>query len=238
MNSTTDEHETCANCGKDENSGDLKACAACKTVKYCNRDCQIAHRSQHKKTCRKRAKEMHYEELFKLPPPKEDCPICFLPLPALNSGKKYNSCCGKIICIGCTFADAKRKGNIEEKCPFCRSPAARSGEEMNKRLERRIEVDDANASYQLGLCYRNGMYGLLQNWDKTLKLCIRAGELGCAEAYQSVGIAYHDGTSVEQDVKIGLHYTELAAKGGNFMARYQLSVIEGRSGNHLKFPTN
>ena len=145
MNSTTDEHETCANCGKDENSGDLKSCAACKTVKYCNRDCQIAHRFQHKKTCRKRAKEMHDEELFKLPPPKEDCPICFLPLPALNSGKKYNSCCGKIICIGCTFADAKRKGNIEEKCPFCRSPAARSGEEMNKRLERRIEVDDANA---------------------------------------------------------------------------------------------
>ena len=34
---------TCANCSKggEENSGDLKACTACKLVKYCNRDCQI-----------------------------------------------------------------------------------------------------------------------------------------------------------------------------------------------------
>ena len=35
----------CANCGKgEESSGDLKACTACKLVKYCNRECQIAHR--------------------------------------------------------------------------------------------------------------------------------------------------------------------------------------------------
>ena len=37
----------CANCGEgEESSGDLKACTACKMVKYCNRDCQIAHRPQ------------------------------------------------------------------------------------------------------------------------------------------------------------------------------------------------
>ena len=41
---------SCANCGKgDENGDSLKACTACKMVKYCNRECQIAHRKQHKK---------------------------------------------------------------------------------------------------------------------------------------------------------------------------------------------
>jgi len=46
----------CAACGK---AGDnLKICTACKLVKYCNRDCQISHRSKHKKECRKRAAEL------------------------------------------------------------------------------------------------------------------------------------------------------------------------------------
>ena len=43
------EIDTCACCGKEGSDG-LKACMACKMVKYCNRDCQIAHRPQHKKS--------------------------------------------------------------------------------------------------------------------------------------------------------------------------------------------
>ena len=50
---------SCANCGKGEDSsGDLKVCSGCKILKYCNRDCQIAHRPQHKKACKKRAAEL------------------------------------------------------------------------------------------------------------------------------------------------------------------------------------
>ena len=98
----------CANCGKgEESAGDLKSCTACKMVKYCNRDCQIAHRPQHKKACKKRAAELHDEKLFKQPPPKGDCPICMLLLPSLNTGWKYRSCCGKTICSGCIHAVKK-----------------------------------------------------------------------------------------------------------------------------------
>ena len=56
--------DTCAACGKEGSDG-LKACAACFMVKYCNRDCQIAHRPQHKKECKKRAAEIYDEALFK-----------------------------------------------------------------------------------------------------------------------------------------------------------------------------
>ena len=67
-NNTT---EICAKCGKE--GGSLKSCAACKLVKYCSRDCQIAHRSQHKKECRKRAADdLHDENLFKDPPSLND----------------------------------------------------------------------------------------------------------------------------------------------------------------------
>ena len=56
----------CANCGKgEEESANLKSCAACKLVKYCVRDCQATHRPQHKKACKKRAAEIYDEKLFK-----------------------------------------------------------------------------------------------------------------------------------------------------------------------------
>ena len=57
--------------GKEEGSGctptttTLKKCTACKMVKYCNRDCQVAHRARHKKECKKRAAEIYDETLFK-----------------------------------------------------------------------------------------------------------------------------------------------------------------------------
>ena len=82
---------TCANCGKgEEAAGDLKACTACKLVKYCNRDCQVAHRKQHKRECKKRAAELHDEQLFKQPPPPEDCPIAFYLYQRFTAGVDIN----------------------------------------------------------------------------------------------------------------------------------------------------
>ena len=67
----------CAACGKEGDS--LKACTACKLVKYCNRDCQISHRKQHKKECKKRAAEIYDEKLFKQPHLKKNVlSVCYL----------------------------------------------------------------------------------------------------------------------------------------------------------------
>ena len=93
----------CAACGK-EGGDSLKACTACKLVKYCNRDCQIAHRPLHKKICKKRAAELHDEALFKEHPPPEDCPICYQPLPSGSHQRTFKPCCGKRICNGCIYA--------------------------------------------------------------------------------------------------------------------------------------
>ena len=71
-------------------------------------------------------------ELFKKPPPNEDCPICLLRLPALESGSTYYPCCGKVICSGCCYAPVyDNLGNeiMEEKCPYCRTPVPYSIEE-------------------------------------------------------------------------------------------------------------
>ena len=112
-------------------------------VKYCKVDCQRAHRAKHKKQCRKRAAELHEEVLFKQPPPvEEDCPICFLRMPTIESGFRYNTCCGKIICSGCIHAPVyDDRGNMirEKKCPLCRLPTAASENEMIDREKKRGE---------------------------------------------------------------------------------------------------
>jgi hypothetical protein len=50
-------------------------------VKYCSAECQRNHWPKHKKDCKLRAAKLRDEALFKDPPAKEDCPICFLPMP-------------------------------------------------------------------------------------------------------------------------------------------------------------
>jgi hypothetical protein len=85
MNNNSDDNATahcCAECGKEE-GGDvnLKSCKSCMRVKYCDAACQKKHWATHKKPCKLRAAELRDEALFKDPPPKEDCPICFLPMP-------------------------------------------------------------------------------------------------------------------------------------------------------------
>ncbi|KAL7529180.1 hypothetical protein ACHAXR_002833, partial [Thalassiosira sp. AJA248-18] len=157
----------CASCGK---GGDnLKACTACKLVKYCNVTCQKAHRPKHKKECKKRASEIFDEALFKTPPPKEDCPICFLRLPLEPSDTQYQECCGKIICSGCVYGEVNARQSAELFCPFCRAPAPTSDEGSVERMKERIEVGDTVAMYNLGCRYRRGG-GVPQDSNKALEL--------------------------------------------------------------------
>ena len=68
-----------------------------------------------------------------------------------------------------------------------------------------------------------------QDLAKANDLYLRAGELGCAEAYCNLGLAYDIGRGVEVDKKKAKHYYELAAMNGNFNARYNLGCMEGQA---------
>ena len=129
----TEEVDGCACCGKE--GSDLNICNKCKAAKYCNAACKKKHRSKHKKKCERRVAELHDIKLFKQPPPKEDCPICMLPLPSLHTGSAYYACCGKEICSGCCHAVEMRDLN-EQKCAFCRTPAPESEEEAIRNVWR------------------------------------------------------------------------------------------------------
>ena len=223
---------TCANCGKgEESSGDLKACMACKLVKYCNRNCQIAHRPQHKKACKKRAAELHDEQLFK-EHAAEECPICMLPLPVYDThtGMTFHSCCGKLICNGCIYA--MDESGAKDLCPFCKTPPGESDAENVERTNKLMKTGNASAIYQRGGHYACGSSGLPQNQAKANELWLKAGGLGCADAYYNLGNQYFNGMGVAIDKKKAKHYLELAAMNGHVDARHNLGGLEYNAGNH------
>ena len=229
-----DSASVCANCGKEGNSDNMNTCNKCKMTKYCNAACKKKHRSKHKKHCERYLAELHDEKLFKQPPPNEDCPICFLRMPTLHTGRRYQTCCGKVICSGCVCAPVyDNQGNEvdNEKCPFCRTPHPDTDEEIVIREKKRFEVDDPIAIYNLGCDYANGLIGVTKDYKKALYLWHRAAKLGHAAAYNGIGYAYEFGQGVEVDMKKADYYYELAAIGGDAEARHNLGNNETRLDN-------
>ena len=133
------------------------------------------------------------------------------------------------MCCGCSYAAFKEDNRC--LCPYCRAPQDTSDRETFKRLKKRVEANDAEAINLLGGHYYLGEFGLPQNYGRAMELWLRAGELGCAESYNNIGLAYHRGRGVERDMKKSKFYYELAAMRGNIVARYNLGHIEKDEGN-------
>jgi len=236
--STTDKDSNvsiCANCGKE---GANNICNKCKMVKYCNAACKKKHRHKHKKECEEHVRletEKQDKELFKQQTPSEDCPICFLRVPTLNTGRRYYNCCGKEICSGCCYApvyDSQGNEVDNQKCPYCRTPWPSSDEEIVRRFKNRMKAGDPVAMCNVGVCYRDGSYGYPQDYTKALELFHRSAGLGFAPAYLHIGYAHDYGEGVEGDLKKASYYYELASMMGSVVARHNLGNIEKKAGNY------
>ena len=223
----------CAACGKEEdkdNNNTLKFCNGCKLVKYCNRDCQVAHRPMHKRTCKQRAAEIYDEQLFK-EVEREDCPICFLLLPLDNQETSFKLCCGKLICRGCIYEMTISGGGM--LCPFCREQTPRSDDfsTQQRMLKKLMDKDNAYAFYMQAQAYEFGTMGMQVDFEKANELYLKAGKLGCGQAYYNLGLSYLDGNGVEVDKKKAKKYWELSAMKGDFCARHSVGVEEQHAGN-------
>eukprot|EP00986_Skeletonema_menzelii_P011573 scaffold6013_cov60-Skeletonema_menzelii.AAC.1 len=177
VKSESDTMLCCASCGIA--GGDdikLKDCDDCDLVKYCSDECQKDHRPQHKRECKKRAVELYDEILFKQPESScfGDCPICCFPLSIVPKKSGLYSCCSKLICDGCDYANRKREvaGKLQQKCPFCRKAAPKTEEEFKKRLMKRVEANDPVAMGQMGgIRYYEGDYKkAFEYWSKAAAL--------------------------------------------------------------------
>jgi tetratricopeptide (TPR) repeat protein len=246
----------CAECGEEGGEGgvSLKVCMACMSTKYCNAACQRKHWPSHKKDCKLRAAKLRDEALFEDPPPKEECPICFLPMSnkliscaslppatmtfvpiydfanankglATKSSEQYYSCCGKSMCRGCDYSFCK-SGN-DDKCPFCNSNRdVKTYDEMADKLMKRVEANDPTSTYLLAYSYQHGLNRFQQDQTEAIELYAKAADLGCSKAHFNLGNIYNEGG----DLKKAKFHFEAAAMVGHEGARFNIGLLEGNSG--------
>ncbi|EJK69479.1 hypothetical protein THAOC_09259, partial [Thalassiosira oceanica] len=229
-----DDDGACANCGKHGRGAvKLKICNACFLVKYCDVDCQRAHRGQHKKACKQRAAELKDEQLYSQGherPEGDFCPICTLPIPLLMSDHAVvKSCCMKRICKGCSVAAYKR-GMFD--CAFCRTSCPVNDADTLAMVRARVAKKDPVAINHLGVSYCQGKLGLQKDMRKAFELWSEAAELGSIDAFYSLGVAYHKGEGVQQDMKKAIQIWTKAAIQGHVDSRHNLGSLEGQKGNH------
>ena len=243
----------CAECGE-EGGGNLKTCKRCMLVKYCNASCQHKHWPKHKILCKERAAELRDEALFKDPPPKEECPICFLPMPASlitcitlpdatitsvpmqdfavayedmakMDSEQYYPCCRKTICKGCEYSFIEFEK--DGKCPFCNSDRGGKRGQEAEELSNRMRANDPASICLLAAHYNQGLGGVEQDQTKAMELYARAADLGNSKAHFFWGRYYHTGGDSK---KAKFHY-EAAAMAGHEIARSNLGAVEYDSGN-------
>ena len=223
--------DTCANCGISAiDDVELMMCGGCDLVKYCSDSCQQNHREQHEEECKKRAAELRDRDLFAMPDQSHegDCPICCLPLPIDPSKSTFMGCCSKSICNGCNYANKKRENEagLEPRCAYCREPAQKSDEEIDKNIMKRIKKNCPAAMVEMGKeRYHEGDY------ETALKYLTKAAESGNAEAHYALSVMYREGEGVEKDEKKKIYHLEEAAIAGHPIAIHNLGCDEGNNGN-------
>lgn len=170
------------------------------------------------------------DDLYQDPPPKEECPICMLPIPysGVRCGIRtaYMPCCGKVLCLGCMKISEENinKGKLKNLCAFCRMPMAHTKKEIVRRCERRMTLGDKEAYFSLGCDYSNAKNGLQRDMNKALELWNQSAELGSVRAHYELARVYLRGESegVDKDGKKAVYHMMHAAIGGHELARFTL----------------
>ena len=227
--------EVCASCGTAAvDDVKLKKCA-CDLVKYCTDDCQENHREQHEEECMKRLAEIRDRDLFEQPDESHlgECPICCLPLPLDADKSAFMSCCCKMLCKGCAYANIKREmeAGLENRCAFCRETVSKTDGKVRKNLMKRVKANDPAAMAQLGkMCSDEGNHETaVKYWTKAAELG-DANALGGALAHFDLSVLYRYGHGVEKDDEKGMYHLEQAAMKGHPNARHNLGCEEAKNG--------
>ena len=84
-------------------------------------------------------------------------------------------------------------------------------------LIERAEKGDADAQYNLGVCYYNG-YGVAQDKGEAVKWYRKAAEQGFADAQYWLGVCYYNGYGVAQDYDEAVKWIRKAAEQGHAKA--------------------
>ena len=165
--------------------------------------------------------ELRDVELFGPPEEREECPICFVPMPLEPKQKVHVRCCGKTACMACALAS---NATGLRTCPFCRAQI--HDEEHDQQLRNRVELGDVFAMEILAESYEIGGNGVQKDDVAGMRLWLQAAELGhlpglCALASRHLRNEFEGRTTLEQAMKLA----EAAAKKGSVEGHHFLGIL-------------
>ena len=133
------------------------------------------------------------------------------------------TCCGTLICKKCygLMGEENAKTGKEFLCPICRSPDAKSNQELLARYLKHANKGRAWALRQLGQCYEDGR-GVNKSFKKAFEYFLLAADKGDAHAQNTVGVMYISGEGVKQSFKKAFHYFMLSDQQGLPDAQYNV----------------
>ena len=180
---------------------------------------------------------------------REECPICMIPLPYNEGEIIFKLCCGKKICRGCIHkhyltlkAKSDAKGDLVKNlsdlaklglCAFCRQPVVIKDNGKIKQLKKLMKKNNTQAFMMMADQYNEGQ-GVIQSNTRAVEMYIRAAELGDADAYGNIGLAYELGDAVEQNISKSLEFYEVSAKKGSIVSHKHLASFLGNKGDILE----
>jgi TPR repeat protein len=228
-------------------------------VRYCNPECQKKHWPKHKKDCKRRAAELRDEALFKDPPPKEDCPICFLPMPARlllcmtlppatimsvpiydfaianerladePMETYYYPCCGKSICRGCVHSFCN-SGNIGNASKCPFCNSDRADKTVEEGVADMMKRAEANDPISIFVLANCYQRGKAGfSQDQE-----RAIELYAKAAELGYIMAHYQLGGIYDEggkLKKAKFHWEAAAMAGHEVARFNLGALDSQTGN-------
>ena len=100
-------------------------------------------------------------------------------------------------------------------------------EPYSPELIKKAEQGDANAQFNLGVCYYFGK-SVVQNYKEAVKWYTKAAEQGDAAAEYNLGVFYYRGEGVPQDYNEAVKWWTKAADQGNEAAQRALQKSKSK----------
>jgi len=84
------------------------------------------------------------------------CAICLDLLPLEPERRTFYACCCKKLCTACH----EKCRQYDDRCPLCRKPIATSDAETLRRVQKHVDIGNADAQTVLADSYFKGRLGL------------------------------------------------------------------------------
>ena len=125
------------------------------------------------------------------------------------------------ICPAMLAANASPEQNYKQAEKFQKNE---KNEEAFEYYLKAARQGDAEAQYNLGVCYRKG-YGVEKNLTEAVKWLRKAADQGLADAQCMLGLCYELGGGVKKDLSEAVKWYHKAANQGHAQAQDMLRKL-------------